>query len=429
MTQVTPLGRDPDSHGGHVRAGCVAREKKRSNRTNRTLDGTADATWIWDTSGSLATRVGEYGTDGQLAESWLADPTSATGSPLASYVATSGANWLLSDASFSVQTAARADTGTISGTRALDPFGGATGPTTGVLASEPISFHGQYLDARTGSYDMRARSYSPATGRFDGTDPLGVPVGSMSVNAYWYAEGNPLVKVDPTGLVACGPMDSGDCNGRNLIPLLNHKAKVLDDAGYLAIYNSLTRDQRDEIGFDEMTVINNEAVNRQQHMKVCSEQEGCLPPCPDQGYNVCQAKRAALLLAGYVLSEVGGMALTSLVGRACVANTGDDFVNLATPARTSHILDGEVRPNGTFGGGHRSGTGFPGKSEFPAEWSDARVMHNMSDVATDPSLVWRAGAKPGDFWVNGNRGGIDMEVLIRNDEIWTGYPTNVMRNP
>lgn len=119
----------------------------------------------------------------------------------------------------------------------------------------------------------------------------------------------------------------------------------------------------------------------------------------------------------------------SIRGVVVAANTGDDLVNLASPTRTSHILDGEVRPNGTFGGGHRAGTGFPKKSEFPATWSDAQVMHNISDVATDPALVWRPGAKPGDFWVNGTRDGIDIEVLIRNDEIWTAYPTNVARNP
>ena len=117
------------------------------------------------------------------------------------------------------------------------------------------------------------------------------------------------------------------------------------------------------------------------------------------------------------------------VAPGVAANTGDDLVNLVSPTRTSHILDGEVRPNGTFGGGHRAGTGFPKKSEFPATWSDGQVMHNISDVATDPSLVWRPGAKPGDSWVNGTRDGLDIEVLIRNDEIWTAYPTNVARNP
>lgn len=110
-------------------------------------------------------------------------------------------------------------------------------------------------------------------------------------------------------------------------------------------------------------------------------------------------------------------------------NTADDFVNLASPSRTRHILDGEVRPNGTFGGGHRPGTGFPNKSEFPAGWSDGRIMHEISDVATDPRIPWRAGDGPTDFWANGTRRGVDIEVLIRNGEIWTGYPTNLPRNP
>jgi hypothetical protein len=39
-----------------------------------------------------------------------------------------------------------------------------------------------------------------------------------------------------------------------------------------------------------------------------------------------------------------------------------------TPERTTHILDGE--PGG--GGGHRHGTGIPGKTEFPASWDDKK---------------------------------------------------------
>lgn len=112
-----------------------------------------------------------------------------------------------------------------------------------------------------------------------------------------------------------------------------------------------------------------------------------------------------------------------------VAKSADDFVDLASASRRSHILDGEVRPNGTFGGGHRPGTGFAGKSEFPAGWSDDGIMHEISDIATEPSLVWRAGNRPGDFFVNGTRDGVDIEVLIRNNQIWTGYPTNLPRNP
>ena len=100
----------------------------------------------------------------------------------------------------------------------------------------------------------------------------------------------------------------------------------------------------------------------------------------------------------------------------------------ASPTRTSHILDGEVRPNGTYGGGHRPGTGYSNKSEFPAGWSDDRIMHEISDVATDPAIPWRPGDRAGDAWANGTRGGVDIEVLMRNGEIWTGYPTNLPRN-
>jgi hypothetical protein len=47
---------------------------------------------------------------------------------------------------------------------------------------------------------------------------------------------------------------------------------------------------------------------------------------------------------------------------------------------------------------------------------------------SDPSAVFRAG-HGGDAFATGTRGGIDIEVLIRNGEIWTAYPTNLPRNP
>lgn len=107
---------------------------------------------------------------------------------------------------------------------------------------------------------------------------------------------------------------------------------------------------------------------------------------------------------------------------------GGNFVDLSTLERRNHILDGEVRPNGTYGGGHRGGTSFPGKSEFPVGWSDEKIMHQISDVATDPHSIVRPG-RGGDIFVQGTRDGVDIEVLIRNGQIWTGYPTNVPKNP
>ena len=37
------------------------------------------------------------------------------------------------------------------------------------------------------------------------------------------------------------------------------------------------------------------------------------------------------------------------------------------------------------GGGHRPGTGISGKTKFPANWSDEKILHEISDVATDPA--------------------------------------------
>jgi hypothetical protein len=110
-------------------------------------------------------------------------------------------------------------------------------------------------------------------------------------------------------------------------------------------------------------------------------------------------------------------------------NTVDDFVDLTTPGARTHILDGEIRPNGTYSGGHRPGTGFPGKSEFPSGWSDGRILHEISDVATDPAATRIV--QGSRTVVTGSRGGVDIRVVIDNTtgEIVTGYPTNMPINP
>ncbi|QWL32686.1 RHS repeat-associated core domain-containing protein [Rathayibacter toxicus] len=62
------------------------------------------------------------------------------------------------------------------------------------------------------------------------------------------------------------------------------------------------------------------------------------------------------------------------------------YVNLASTERTEHILDGELTDKGTWSGGHRA-PGKPGKTPFPEDWSDEKIMHYISDIATDPTLA------------------------------------------
>ena len=109
------------------------------------------------------------------------------------------------------------------------------------------------------------------------------------------------------------------------------------------------------------------------------------------------------------------------------ANDGsdnDDYVDLTNPDRRTHILDGD-----STGGGHRPGIGIPGKSEFPQDWSDDKIIDAISDVATDPNSVSTSG-RGGKTVVDGARDGVGIRVIIGKDgNIVTGFPTNVPRNP
>lgn len=96
-----------------------------------------------------------------------------------------------------------------------------------------------------------------------------------------------------------------------------------------------------------------------------------------------------------------------------------------SPSRRIHILDGD-----RTGGGHRPGQGLPGKSEFPAGWSDDRIIEAIESVANDPAAFRRVEAD-GRTVVSGRRDGVDLRVVVERDgrSVVTGYPTNTPRNP
>jgi len=158
----------------------------------------------------------------------------------------------------------------------------------------------------------------------------------------------------------------------------------------------------------------------------------------------------ATLMSGMLLSNAGGQDLqivnthrTSVVETAYnleVADFGayfvgqhhvlvhncsiNNYVDLTTPSRRKHILDGDAT-----GGGHRNGTGKPGKSEFPKDWTDEKILNEISDVATDPKLP-TIRQPNGRNVTKGTRDGVDITVVQEQSaEIVTGFPTNVPKNP
>lgn len=105
-----------------------------------------------------------------------------------------------------------------------------------------------------------------------------------------------------------------------------------------------------------------------------------------------------------MLPKAGGM-----LPRAADERT---LVNLASKARTAHILDAHMPP------------GIVGKTLFPKSWSPRQIMHSVSDVATDPKLkrVQQTGKTGAEFtrkgvpvksYVDGVRDGVKMRVIIQ----------------
>jgi hypothetical protein len=100
-----------------------------------------------------------------------------------------------------------------------------------------------------------------------------------------------------------------------------------------------------------------------------------------------------------------------------------------TPERTVHILEGD-----STGGGHRHGTGKPGKTEFPAGWNDEKITDALLDVARRPDQQ-PGHQKWNDRWVaRGTRDDVEVVVVIAGDgRIWSGWPnpggSGVIKNP
>ncbi len=74
-----------------------------------------------------------------------------------------------------------------------DAFGNQTSDTTG--GYNPFRYNSQYTDAESGLIYLRARYYDPSIGRFMAEDPV-----KDGLNWYAYCAGNPVMKVDPSGL-------------------------------------------------------------------------------------------------------------------------------------------------------------------------------------------------------------------------------------
>gem|GEM_PF-4184062 len=90
----------------------------------------------------------------------------------------------------------------------FDPYGSKL---NGV--AEKIGYTGHAYDMETGLTYAQARFYDPAVGRFLSNDPIGFTNNPFSFNRYAYANNNPYIYTDPTGMAAGNASGAADVDG------------------------------------------------------------------------------------------------------------------------------------------------------------------------------------------------------------------------
>jgi RHS repeat-associated protein len=106
--------------------------------------------------------------------------------------------------------------GTPQWTYTYEPFGSLKSEVNNdpTAPTNLMRFTGQYFEAATGLYHLRARQYDPATGRFLSPDPVSPRTDTSYIGSYVYAANRPTVFTDPSG--AC-VFNDDPCPGHDLV--------------------------------------------------------------------------------------------------------------------------------------------------------------------------------------------------------------------
>jgi len=150
--------------------------------------------FLWDPFGSMPRLALELTPKGLEKRRYIESPD-----PLATGKGTKLSLYYLLDGLGSVRAATNSK-GKLAGGASYEPFGADRGKLSASLKKSALRFAGQYQDAETGLYHLRARKYDPATGRFTSIDPLSRPQVQPGASSYVYADNRPTVFVDPQGL-------------------------------------------------------------------------------------------------------------------------------------------------------------------------------------------------------------------------------------
>lgn len=256
-----------------------------------------------------------------------------------------------------------------------------------------------------------------------------------------YAQGNPVALSDPSGLEPHPNSDgswsgfgceAGQCSASGDEAEMARDRRLAHDADQQAATRRVIHKIRGRVEHLDLLKKKSPDLYSQQMTGFCLA-TGVTEDCERQfrldfvsqavspkdfSHSVRTGVNLALLAAGIYLRGPG---MKSIVGPT--EAEGLDFVNLASLGRTIHILHGDAT-----GGGHLW-PGASGKTPFPQSWSGNKIMHVLSDIATDPAAWVNAVTRGGRAQLIGSYDGVDILVVVSDDDIITGYPLNLPRNP
>ncbi|NSX56925.1 RHS repeat-associated core domain-containing protein [Parasulfitobacter algicola] len=315
--------------------------------------------------------------DGILIKRWLHG--SRVDEPLAyeQYSATtaagSGTSYeMYADRLGSILTVIEAATGTLAAEYIYDSFGNRT--QTGSL-TQRYGFTGREVDPESGLMYFRARHYDPALGQFLQRDPIGFAAGDL--NLYAYVWNDPYNWTDPSGLM------SGT------------------DYTVLAAGTSLL------------------TVGALCASGVCPDPSD-FPDSQDMKDSIGSA---TIGLLGSLLGALGNIVFNDANGSG-EGESGRD-------ARPEPYIDGDGAEH--ILDGHQSGAGKPGKTEFPPDWDEGKILDAAEEIARNGKEVPHGSHNPNDIMYEGTVDGVDIDVIVEpGGRIITAIPTGgdgVIKNP
>lgn len=221
-------------------------------------------------------------------------------------------------------------------------------------------------------------------------------------------------------------MPSADALTAAIRTALDRTRRLLAGIGASSEFAAESHDQISALGFQRRADQLGTAVNR-------------LDECRAQALAIAELLEAALAAAETARAGGGGGKPPGSPPLTAPPPAPSDFGSTGYPGGKAHriswsdlhhVVNGDA--DNPEKGGHASGTGRPGKTEFPAGWSDEDISAALASAADRPSKV-NPDLTGRNFIAEGTHRGVTVQAVVRPDgSIEAGWPVRgpgVKRNP